>query len=498
MDEEIFMKRMMVTKRLVGSLIVCAALFLIVQFSYAQEAKDSDETTNALATESGHLGTPGPKDDANATVASVAPLTTRETATMPVPVTQETAEADQNDQQLANVSTDTSVQKEASVKHDVEPKGAGLRTNQVQTEMPAAPEVKPITQSEAQAAQTLSASAQAKSAQESEGGLHNLEEESGNWLLKRVALEGVIDKLDQINTLFTSVLDSRMDFLVKRNQVDRAFDLFANSIGFELGEADQLLNDILVDLGLNQKEEGDLAPDERELAQEVTDKKNAIEQLKKDIKNVTDLDASLDDVIMRSEEQVKICDNYKKQAWINFQAIKLTLDDEKAYELDYQTLILRENIKQILAYLTGDLLNYFNTSVQMLNDDMSKIKSAIENLKTQGVDLHAMKEKLALEDWELEKARLKAEEEANQQAFEEDTEQKTSKGWWRSISVIWQYPIQKIADLFSYFKSFFVSSKTVVNEQVNDQNPSADGSSTATVVADHADQEDAVEENENE
>lgn len=123
-----------------------------------------------------------------------------------------------------------------------------------------------------------------------EEGIDTLDQEGGNWLRKRQALEKTIDTLERIKNLFNNILKSRIDFMVKRNKIDREFDLFANTVGFEFGDLSQQLESMQQSLEKERKDEGELSEQEREALAELDKKITELTELIAQLKKITDLD----------------------------------------------------------------------------------------------------------------------------------------------------------------------------------------------------------------
>lgn len=232
------------------------------------------------------------------------------------------------------------------------------------------------------------------SAQEPEVGIDTLDQEGGNWLLKRVSLEKMVDLIEKINMLFTTILESRMDYLVKRNKVDRDFDVFAQQIDFELGDLDQLLEALINKIDAERTVHGDLEEQERDLESDVIARRDDLKALQDVVKSIADMDSTLDDVVMQIEQEVNKSNNYQVQAWNNFQKIKQILSDEKAEELYAQTEGMYRNLQDIQNYLKNDLNNYFNTVVNDITTGIQDAQEKIKALQTQGTDLKKEAEQL--------------------------------------------------------------------------------------------------------
>jgi len=299
-------------------------------------------------------------------------------------------------------------------------------------------------------------------------GIDTLEQDGGNWLLKRQALEKTIDAIEKIKDVFTKTLETRVDYLVKRNKTDRSFDTFANAIGFELGDLNQLLATLVKQLKAERVTEGDLSEEERTVLQEVEDKIVELKSLKSTIKSITEMDASLDETLMQLEKEITTSNSYQTRAWRNFQTIKKVLSDEKAEELYLQTESLLKNMQEILKYLNGDLLHYFDGLIDTLKQNMSDTQEKIKALETKGVNLQDEVKKIKKAEKLARKGKRLKKEDAQKTEQEKSADVKApakvvkkEEGWFDYVAVIWRYPLSLIASLWDYGTSFFVTKKVV-------------------------------------
>ena len=285
-------------------------------------------------------------------------------------------------------------------------------------------------------------------------GIDTLDEEGGNWLLKRRYLEETIDEIEEINTLFSKILESRMDFLLKRNNVDHEFDIFAHEVGFKIGDLDQLITTILEDIEKYRLTEGDLNQEEREFVAEVEEKQLYLKNISEKMKAVTELSATLDMVIIQAEQEVDKSHNYQMQAWKNFQTIKRILNDEKAAELFKQTEGLYKNMQAIDAYLMGDLKNYFETITQTLRESMAVMKSDLQALAAKGVELEKELDALEAHAAQLRQAR-EPDTIPTEISAEEAPHALPNEGFfntiWAYVYNAWSY----VGSLWNYTLSFF-------------------------------------------
>ena len=246
---------------------------------------------------------------------------------------------------------------------------------------------------------------------ENQKGITTIDLDEGNWLLKRKALERTMNTVEEVNNLFKKIMELRMSFLVKRNKVDRDFDIFANKSGFQIGDLNQLSAAHIERMEEMRKNAGQLSEQERELLQEMEQKSKEVKELQDELSRITDLDASLDDALMQVEQEIEQANGYQAQSWRNFQAIKKVLNDEKAEELALRTEGLLNNMKDIYTYLTGQLSAYFNQTTQSIQDGMNKIADKVSEFKSNEETLKAGLEKFLMLDRQ-EKQKEEAEEKA--------------------------------------------------------------------------------------
>lgn len=260
-------------------------------------------------------------------------------------------------------------------------------------------------------------------------------EEGGNWLKVRKALEDTVDAIEDINILFTKILDERMNFLKKRNKADKAFEDFLQTIGMDVGDFNRQIDMLIAQLEEERKEDGELSEEERAVLAAANQKKQELKALQDDVKNIMEYDTRIDDTLMALEDQINTCRDYQNQAWKNFQAIKKVYNDEKAERLYQKTENVLSNMQQIFAYLQGDLTQYLDNTISMLNTAMNSANSTLKSMKAKGVDLRTTLEKLELKEEQQEDMQKIEEAKEQQKADDEDAFKKRSL-WSRIISTI--------------------------------------------------------------
>ncbi len=283
-------------------------------------------------------------------------------------------------------------------------------------------------------------------------------EEGGNWLLKRKALEDTADTIEKIVNTFSKILEASTSFKIKRNKLDNDYDLYLATVGFNLGDLDQVLTDLLDELERERTEEGDLSADERQAQTTITEKKNEIQQLKKELQALSALDVDVDKLIDTVDSQIKTANNYQNQAWKNFQQIKKVLSDEKAEELYYRTVSLQKSMQDIYAYLTGTLSTYFSSQIDTMRTQMDSVKSKIQSLQSKGVDLQKQVEAFEQADEQRDEDRAKAaQEEAVERAVMEAKKKAEQSSWWHWFKGVISWPFVQLKNIWNYSVSLVMS-----------------------------------------
>ncbi len=278
-------------------------------------------------------------------------------------------------------------------------------------------------------------------------------EEGGNWLLKRKALEDTIDAIEKSNGVFTQILESRMNYKIKQNQLDSEYDKFVSEVGFDIGDAQKLLGDLTERVNQERAIQGDLTEQERELLAVITEKQTELASLQESLQTIGQIEKKIIDVMTTIDNQIQISNTYQNQAWKNFQEIKQVLSDERAEELYYNTDGIYKSLQEIYTYLKGTLASYFNEQIQAMREEMTKIKASVTSLQQKGIDLKAEFEKLEQQDLEIEQKRIKEQVEQDveqklQEIIEREKKQQ-SRGWWSFVMKSFGQFFSAINNLFS-------------------------------------------------
>lgn len=255
-------------------------------------------------------------------------------------------------------------------------------------------------------------------------------EEEGNWLLKRVWWEQAEQTFEKIIASNDDVIKLQIDYIAKRNELDKKLNELFRKLGFDQGEISEVLEYFLHQLSVTREAEG-LQPSQREFFDLLNAKKEEIEKLRLDLNSLSELDISIDDVITQLVDQVNKSRDFEKSAWNDFKEIGRVLNDKKAKTLFYQIEADLKSIQNIQTYLSVELKKYYQDLLDNVDKTSNLIVNKINDLeketgsfKEQFEKLH--KEEEARKQNELEN-RLKSESEAKQ------PKPKKQKSWFGSL-----------------------------------------------------------------
>ncbi len=274
-------------------------------------------------------------------------------------------------------------------------------------------------------------------------------ESGGNWLRKRIIWEDAQAKYEKIKAILAKILESRMDFFAHRSAVDRDLNLFFVDIGFAQGELEETVQDLLDSIEADRKKtQGMLDPQERDIREQLLNRKNEIEQLKADAKSIGELDNALDEALTQLLKQINLAASYESQAWKRFKDIGQELNDKKAKEHYAHIEAFEKSVQDIYQYINGPLLQYSEGLISKIREYMGSVKNRLEDIKNSGI--------------ELKKKLTEAEQAAQAKQVEQEQpkpQPKKPKAWYDSISFIWQYPLSFINKIWDWVFSWFGSKK---------------------------------------
>lgn len=217
----------------------------------------------------------------------------------------------------------------------------------------------------------------------------DVQEPKGNWLYKRIWWEKAERTYEKIKQLTDKLIDLRMDFFVKRNQIDRLLIEFYSDVGFKHGELKELMDYLTLQLEQERKEEGSLDEKEREILATLNQEKKSIEHMQQGLQTLGKIDQAVEDALLKLIEQLNQAKFYEQQSWEIFKAINRELSDKKARELFYTMDTYWRNLNSINAYLSDAFAKYFEQLVQKLQQESDKIKTTVQALSEKGISLQA-------------------------------------------------------------------------------------------------------------
>ncbi len=239
----------------------------------------------------------------------------------------------------------------------------------------------------------------------------SLQEPKGNWLLKRYWWMEGERQYEKIKQIVQEILETRTSFTTMRNDLDRQiFDPFYRTVGISQGELQVTINNLIEQLE-EERQEGDLSPDELKLLETVQAEKETLEELQKEVDSIVTMEGTVDEALNKLYEQINRARSYDKKAWDAFKQIARELSDSRAHELYLSIEAALKNVKGIAEYIKGSYSSYFNDLAQTAKDQVEKIKSAVDQLKEKGIDLTKKAQEYDEEDLQAAKKQQEAKEE---------------------------------------------------------------------------------------
>ncbi len=307
-------------------------------------------------------------------------------------------------------------------------------------------------QSSVQPGKVISGIGFQKEVQEDEEASHDQEintvdkrEGSGNWVYKNYWWRKIEEVYSSIKEAFNQVMTVKMTFFAKRSDTDKTLDRFYQRTGFEQGPFEDIINRALQVMEKEKVDQGFLNKKERAFLEKVQDKQRQLEQLKKDVKAIEELDRKEDEAIEVVLQRIDVCSKYEQIAWTNFKEVAHELSDKEAREQYFETKGLLDDITKEHAYLTGPFNDYFMKIAQAIEDHTQSIIAQLIALKNDGVDLKREADFFEKEDDELEKTKEEKEAAAKKEKEKKEAEHEKPKSF---ISVV----VSSFGTAFNYVK----------------------------------------------
>ncbi|MCK5632818.1 hypothetical protein KAH94_03650 [bacterium] len=249
-----------------------------------------------------------------------------------------------------------------------------------------------------------------------------VDESGGNWLIKRMWWEKAEEKMDKIEEAVDTIMDSRMVFFEKRDQVDlELFDPFYVEIGFDQGQLEEITTSLLNEISDKKRKQEVLERQERSILKEIKEQKKVLKQLQFDVVAIRKLDGSVDEVLTKLVEQINIARKYKKEARAFFKEIGRVLDHDRARELYYKMDASWQSIKEISSYIDGTFTQHFEKIIKNAQLQIDRIKKTMDDLEQKGLSFKEQFRKIRGEEEKEKKEKIELATQDKDEPFEQKT-----------------------------------------------------------------------------
>ncbi len=282
----------------------------------------------------------------------------------------------------------------------------------------------------------------------SEQGPVVFDETRGNWYYKRKYYKEAREKYQVTRKKVDEVDKLKGVFFQKRNESDASVAQFNLELGFEQGELEEHLNNLIASLSQEREKMIELTEEERKLNQEIKEKKVAVEALKKDFSLITQIDNALDKGMAQVLENIAKARSFEEKSWQNFNNIASEINDKKAEQYYLQMKSYYENIESISNYLNNNLMSFFDEKIQELETHMQGVRDRIKQLRAQGIELS----KKVSRDEKSDEMRLAEKKKREAEEARKAAAQAGWTGWFKrlgnSVSSFFSNMYEKVAGWF--------------------------------------------------
>jgi hypothetical protein len=229
----------------------------------------------------------------------------------------------------------------------------------------------------------------------------DIDEPEGNWLYKRRYWEEAEYRYEKVKALLDKIMDLRMDFINRHIAADREiFDPFYLEIGIKGGKIEETVTDLIAYMDKERETQGSLDEQERDFLAKIQQERETLEQLRQELQGIKKIDDAMDNAIIVLMNMIDQARGFERQSWQNFKAIARELSDKKAHNLYYGIETYWQNVKEIHVYVSTQLSNYFQQLINKAQEQIAKVRIAMDGLKDRGVDLKAHAQKMEQEELE--------------------------------------------------------------------------------------------------
>ncbi|KIX85332.1 hypothetical protein J120_03450 [candidate division TM6 bacterium JCVI TM6SC1] len=214
-----------------------------------------------------------------------------------------------------------------------------------------------------------------------------LTEPRGNWLLKRFWWNKAEDLYQDIKDLSDEALQTRQIFFTKRYDTTREI---IDPLWTQLGANQIQLTDALTTITTWLEKQKNVQSDNEQrnlFLTTISAEQTTLEQIRKDIQTVIELDRALDQALSKLMDQLDLVRTYERKAWDNFKQITRELSDKSARQLYNAMITDEQNIRNIVEYIKSSLARYVSDVISRIGQKSKGIASAINMLEGKNITL---------------------------------------------------------------------------------------------------------------
>lgn len=256
----------------------------------------------------------------------------------------------------------------------------------------------------------------------------------GNWMFKRHWWDRAEETYKKIRGYVDKINDIRVKLFARRTELDKVIlDPFYADIGLSQSDLQKSMQTLMTQLEQEREKQGMLSEEERELMGTIQKDRERLEKLDRDVRAVGALRDKADEAVDRVMAQKNRASQYEQEAWETRREIGRIVSDTQASKLFYEMDAASRTVKDIYKYIDQDLNQYFDQLLSNAREQTESIKTALQALKEQGLDLKARVQEAQEHDLARDLA-----------VTEEDKDKKPvepKKGWFASGSRLFQAAI---------------------------------------------------------
>lgn len=245
--------------------------------------------------------------------------------------------------------------------------------------------------------------------------------EQGNWTKKRKVVEDSLDVIKSVQDLVANIQGLQEKFQESFSEMDKELDVFYMNLGIDRGKALSTLDEVTLFVAKRKKKEieelkkvveeeklGDTYYDYKvsEIEDEVSDMIRDLEQLRRDVISIEDLDASLGQRVKKVDEHIEFALSQIEKAHTISNDLWRIIDHKKAEERFYEIKEVYEYEKARKRYIEQDLFNDFESVSRRVRDQITQVEREIHDLEKRGLIIKNRSERIRILQEEQRKKHL--------------------------------------------------------------------------------------------